>query len=832
MRLAKCEKRRRRVETQQAAALADAVADINETRPVASALVVSKPNRGQTGLVFISRRKGRAEGDHSRRSMTFKQMLSVAFSPIVRLGDLSKMWCMDARWLCKIRMAVAQCYMQSLGMIMNVSMCVFSQLAPDVFVSSVAFDESTERLLLPVHARLGAAAQRSSWHVLVSQQHNSWVVRGPDRVKHSRWMNLARPPIPIVGTSSECLFSGLFQTGCIGAYWAFQQHCLSQASFPILHYDRDGASANAKLLARHFCELPSHWLLSSRACGNHTNNLVEGSLALSIDRDYINRMYSLSLLFRMHGYFSRLVLSLPALVESAQIRRGQPPPTAKAYSGEVQDYFICNQRRVMRGRTRYEVEHFRASDEEGEEMCPKEKRAHDTLAAAWGEFRAVFNGHWSEGPLHYCSGEACCKSPEASRQRMTAALQRIVFQALPTVPVKSKWLQTGPCVDWFMLAMAAMPLLQSMWPKAFGKESQKAKAAKRSDDSEEMGYQELAGKRLRVGQAFVESPSSPPILVIAGLVSEPLRFLTRWFLSRRSHANRSRPRHWQCCPLMDLMNPIVSPVVRVLQHLSCCIRGEAPRLRLLWGRAGFANFQQWARSPSSQEQLATLRRALTTAIAWTYARFMSAGATWPWLLASLADERISLAERRKLAVEFFQAPAEKLDKFFSLRLRARLRSAEDCFSEEVQDAIKHWAWSVRCSIADTEYVHGRNHRRAHPGQSWASFAASHISAEARLSHTEAQESQKAQAKAAQPSLLGTASRKRVRKKSAVDVFRSEWFAQQKAAGRPMNPTTCHREIKDAFESLPEYARKSYDVEAAVSLSAADDRPSIATGVRT
>ena len=315
--------------------------------------------------------------------------------------------------------------------------------------------------------------------------------------------------------------------------------------------------------------------------------LVEEALSLAIDKDYISRMYSLALLFRMHGYFSRMVLHIPAVVESAEIRRGDPPAAAKLYHAELQDYCLCNHRRIVKGRTRFEVEEFACSDEE-QEGHPEggDQNSLEPRRLAWAEFRAIFNGHWNEGLVHYCTHPNCCLnySEQETRRRMASALQKVMFQALPTVPVKSKRLQTGPCVDWFMMSMAVMPFLQALWPIAFGTGAKRRKTFTQTE--EEIGYQELAGKRMTTGHAFVSAPSSPSLLIISGIVSEPLRFLTRWFLSRRSHANRMKEQS----PLMDLANPVVSPIVRVLQYFASCLRGEASRLRLLWGGPASATF--------------------------------------------------------------------------------------------------------------------------------------------------------------------------------------------------------------------------------------------------
>ena len=140
---------------------------------------------------------------------------------------------------------------------------------------------------------------------------------------------------------------------------------------------------------------------------------------------------------------------------------------------------------------------------------------------------------------------------------------------------------------------------------------------------------------------------------------------------------------------MDLMNPAVSPIHRVLQYYGCCIRGHAPRLRLLWGSSECASFKEWARVPENGEALAMLRGALTTAYTWTHARFMEHSSHWPWRAAMLADQRIDMSERKTLAQELYDSPQEKLDVYFTQRLRACLASPQGVFAEDMRSAILH-----------------------------------------------------------------------------------------------------------------------------------------------
>ena len=140
-------------------------------------------------------------------------------------------------------------------------------------------------------------------------------------------------------------------------------------------------------------------------------------------------------------------------------------------------------------------------------------------------------------------------------------------------------------------------------------------------------------------------------------------------------------------------------------------------------------------------------------------------------------------ERRAVARELVAAPPDRLDIYFTRRLRRRVTLAEDLYGDDIQDALRHWAWWVRCGISDVEYVHVRNHRRAHAGQSWQAFAAAHINAEARMAHEEAN-AKVATNRSTSLSLVADAAPARatpkVRKLTPRAAFRASWFAQQKS----------------------------------------------------
>ena len=184
---------------------------------------------------------------------------------------------------------------------------------------------------------------------------------------------------------------------------------MAPANFGILHYNHDGAAANMQLLEAHF-------------------HLIEGSVS--------------ALLFRVHGYLSRLVLQIEKFV------------------GSVPDI------RHSLHRTRFEgADEFTASDEDEQVRSPPSW--YPKLRKNWEEGRAVFNGPYDLccRLIHYCMNASCSKGhdPSEIRRRMVASLLAVPFATLPCVLVKSKWLR----VDWFLVSVGTS-VLQGLWPLAFG----------------------------------------------------------------------------------------------------------------------------------------------------------------------------------------------------------------------------------------------------------------------------------------------------------------------------------------------------------------------------
>jgi hypothetical protein len=310
---------------------------------------------------------------------------------------------------------------------------------------------------------------------------------------------------------------------------------------------------------------------------------------------------------------------------------------------------------------------------------------------------------------------------------------------------------------------------------------------------------------------MVRKAETQPLLVIFALIMEASFFLTEWFLCRSSPIARARERLYTRPSLMEFVLPSSSPITAVLQYYSALLQGRPGRLRILWGRGGFDSFDAWAAHPDNAGMLTIFRHAVTTASSWVHRRFVYSSMGWPWRLASIADPHSSIADKRRLAHEFFYAPDEQLGATFGLRLRGQLESSAELLQEPCQAFLKAWSWEVSLSIAPVEFRHGRNRRRCHRTTTWPSFVANYVNEEAALElHTRRQMEPKPPA----GSIVAAAPvPRRHRRQTAREIHRYELYAQWRAIGRRVVVKDCWPEVNAEWEALTDEARRTYEVQA-------------------
>ena len=208
--------------------------------------------------------------------------------------------------------------------------------AYSLFILSLSFDETRECLTLPIHPTLALSVQQSAWHVLVSVA--TMILSLPpesidDLIGKSFLFQLVRPTVPLLSTNASSLSDGLFSVPAVREFSQCEENGIALSNIPIIHFDTDGAFANGKCIENKFRQLPAGVFGSHKHCCLHANKLVELAVTLVFSLPLVAKYYSLSLLFRMGGYFLRLVQATPIVVADRLPRHRQVAknaPSAKS----------------------------------------------------------------------------------------------------------------------------------------------------------------------------------------------------------------------------------------------------------------------------------------------------------------------------------------------------------------------------------------------------------------------------------------------------------------------------------------------------------------------
>ena len=135
-----------------------------------------------------------------------------------------------------------------------------------------------------------------------------------------------------------------------------------------------------------------------------------------------------------------------------------------------------------------------------------------------------------------------------------------------------------------------------------------------------MTYQEVQGRKSVTIQHGIDDKMLNFKFRLLAVALEPLRWLTRWYMRRTSVPRRSAAQALgRPPPLADMVNARTSPAVRVLQYFSWLLRGDAPRLVLVFGFNGtYSSFREWAEN--EPEELDMFRSVIGVGTCGTFVR--------------------------------------------------------------------------------------------------------------------------------------------------------------------------------------------------------------------
>lgn len=191
---------------------------------------------------------------------------------------------------------VASLLMQVQKSVMSDILSYFERVGPmDIAIQSLSFDETSKTLLSP--RMPGVVPQSVVYHILVStQQICLGSLREGSDVCAFHMLDLLRPPVALTSTAAAALYHGLFFAKAVAHLHAGVLPGLCTSSFPCLHFSRDGASANKKLLAHvmRSCAAEHDSLLQTDlVCMLHSNDLIKRDL-LKLVMPVVSGLYSLA----------------------------------------------------------------------------------------------------------------------------------------------------------------------------------------------------------------------------------------------------------------------------------------------------------------------------------------------------------------------------------------------------------------------------------------------------------------------------------------------------------------------------------------------------------
>ena len=755
---------------------------------------------------------------------------------------------LSPQWLGTLQTVVADGFMASQRAFLLALKTLFASRRPSIFVIGLSADETRQKVDLKFQEDQdqAPAARRSAWSILVSSSNVAFSF--DDDGGNSKLIELVRPPVPLIATNAEGIADGLWYVKQVEEFLTLERAGAEFGGVSIRHFDFDNCSANDRLFGYNW-DKSKFALQSKKSCGNHDNNLVEQSVIAAVNADVIKFLFTFACFIGMSGHFLRLVQATEPYVRQRMVPpvRGQPPddPREHQFVDEFVDYFLNNHnsyRSSLNGEN--DARGFDTDDEEDAGMDwnahvdyseRKQAPRHRARLKALQDYMDFFKGSIMGGRLgpHYCKDEHCCSGydREVTNKRAAAIIVALFFATMMQKPEKAKWTKLGPAVDWMLgVSLLAGNILRQLFPFAFGKllvTVQQHAAGEDQAFTSSYRWHAVAGSRAGACRRHLQDQLTTEYLLIEAICIEGIRFLTSWFLMRSSLSRRYVARHkGSPPPICWLTRGTLSPIVRVLEHLSALMAGTSSRLKLIWARR-YDSFSAWA--AAEPRLLSALRRGCASASAWVYQRHWLSVMRPPFVWAGIVDTRRTLAERQGLADRLRNAAESDLDAPFSAKLRKCVeKSGMDLMHKFWQNVLVLWCWIIMTSIAPDERKHGRNKHRGHDHDSWTTFVSKYVRNESRihlLRDVSCLRALRMIADGPPPARKAAKRPKRAKRATAIQIFRKDYIVQQLRLGRRVRPISVKfwTEVKMQWCAISTELRECYVAKARASKSAADAR---------
>jgi hypothetical protein len=325
-------------------------------------------------------------------------------------------------------------------------------------------------------------------------------------------------------------------------------------------------------------------------------------------------------------------------------------------------------------------------------------------------FLAFFTGHSSDDG-------AGVEDADARAAEFSTLVVDVLLRVCPSPPAANKWTKLSPALDHF-----ALGTLLRLWPSLYqsGFDTLKAKAGSsavaRSGDHSvhdaQVEWHRVNGIRMKETLEFHVCGDRSARLIILTISTEPLRYLTSFFLkcSRDEKSVSALP------DLCTVLSRSASPLVTCQQYIGALLC-ESPhptsRAQLLSHYMHCSGPDQLASCHPTTSKLA--RRALLALGSWIWRKHTLPLSEFPFRFGQLlCDDRISNEERRAAELEWDAACACCLRPGMEDRMKQAGIASSDLRTPMWQSIIWWFCQAVTMTTADVEDCrrNGRNMPRS------------------------------------------------------------------------------------------------------------------------
>jgi len=317
----------------------------------------------------------------------------------------------------------------------------------------------------------------------------------------------------------------------------------------------------------------------------------------------------------------------------------------------------------------------------GSASAEEEQSSRRLRRAEGEEIGVMFSGNVNDAkPVHHCR-PGCCANRATSVKRATAAIMTPLRRRLWT-PALNRWLQVYPVVCVLLLLWSVHNLLpraeriiHGAAVRAMDREDPAAADAAPGDSS---AFRRESRTRATKMIRFLSDSMARVRLLIWVCATTPVMAIHYTLFKRGSIYGREETGE---SALMSFCRLRSALPMRVLSQLGSSLDLRAPGLYATWSLAlhFFGPFAAWPLAYLCEADVAA--HVLAGSL---WRRFYVRLRTWPWRLAAVVDETLTMAERLAEAEAFWNAPECCLDEFFSIRFRNSLESVLDLSTERIQ----------------------------------------------------------------------------------------------------------------------------------------------------